>query len=165
MTVIREAGSPEEIQAAASLFEEYAASLGLDLGFQGFAAELAHLPGDYAPPHGVLLVAWGGDVALGCVALRPFELPTIAELKRLYVRPDGRGRALGVRLSESAILRAAQMGYERVRLDTLPSMVAAQHLYEGLGFREIAPYRFNPVPGTRYLELLLHEFESGKTHP
>ncbi len=157
MIVIREADTPEDTATAASLLEEYAASLGIDLGFQGFADELAQLPGHYAAPYGALLLAWDGDIALGCVALRPFELPAIAELKRLYVRPAGRGQAVGSRLSQAAIARAKQIGYERIRLDTLPSMHAAQRLYESLGFREIAPYRYNPVPDTRYMELLLQD--------
>ncbi|GAB2897779.1 GNAT family N-acetyltransferase [Paralcaligenes ginsengisoli] len=159
MMEIREANTPEEIRAAAVLFEEYAASLDIDLAFQDFAAEVALLPGAYAPPSGALLLAWDGDVTLGCVALRPFEPPAIAELKRLYVRPAGRGRAVGSRLSQAAIARAKQLGYERVRLDTLPSMLAAQRLYGSLGFHEIAPYRFNPVEGTRYMELLLQELQ------
>ncbi|TAL89632.1 MAG: GNAT family N-acetyltransferase [Candidimonas sp.] len=155
MIVIREADTPDDISTAASLFEEYAASLDVDLGFQGFADELATLPGHYAAPQGALLLAWEGDIALGCVALRALEPPAIAELKRLYVRPAGRGQAIGSRLSQAAIARAKQIGYERIRLDTLSSMLAAQRLYESLGFYEIPPYRYNPVPDTRYLELLV----------
>jgi ribosomal protein S18 acetylase RimI-like enzyme len=164
MTAIREAVSPAEIRTAGSLFQEYAASLGIDLGFQDFAAEVAHLPGDYVPPRGILLVAWDGSVALGCVALRAFEWPAVAELKRLYVRPDGRGRSLGTQLAKAAIARAARSGYERIRLDTLPSMQAAQHLYGSLGFREIAPYRFNPIPDARYMELPIQGLRAEGTH-
>jgi len=134
------------------LFEEYAASLDLDLEFQGFAAELAGLPGDYVAPRGALFLATEGKVALGCVALRPLEWPLVAELKRLYVRPQGRGRRLGRLLSLEALRAARAAGYERVRLDTLPSMVSAQRLYTELGFCDIDAYRFNPVPTARYLE-------------
>ncbi|SEL46260.1 Acetyltransferase (GNAT) family protein [Pseudoxanthomonas sp. GM95] len=153
--VIREAVLPNERGEVAALFEEYAASLGIDLGFQDFAAEVAHLDAHYAPPQGALYVAEREGTLLGCVALRAFAAPDIAELKRLYVRPAGRGHALGRRLSQIAISRAAALGYTQLRLDTLPSMLAAQALYAGLGFREIAPYRFNPIAGTRYLELML----------
>ena len=145
--------SPSEIGAARQLFEEYAASLELDLGFQGFATELVSLPGDYAPPRGALLLAVEGEAVVGCVGLRPFEWPRIGELKRLYVRPQGRGRGLGLRLSLEALREARDAGYQRVRLDTLPSMVSAQRLYESLGFYEIDAYCFNPVSGTRYMEL------------
>ena len=128
MTRIVQAISASEIEAARTLFDEYAAWLGLDLGFQGFAAELAALPGEYAPPRGALLLALNDEVALGCVGLRPLEWPRVAELKRLYVRPQGRGRRLGSLLSRAALSFARDAGYERVRLDTLPTMVSAQRL-------------------------------------
>ncbi|MCJ7562994.1 MAG: GNAT family N-acetyltransferase [Candidatus Aminicenantes bacterium] len=128
MTRIVQAISASEIEAARTLFEEYAAWLGLDLGFQGFATELAALPGEYAPPRGALLLALNDEVALGCVGLRPLEWPRVAELKRLYVRPQGRGRRLGSLLSRAALSFARDAGYERVRLDTLPTMVSAQRL-------------------------------------
>jgi GNAT superfamily N-acetyltransferase len=150
---IVQAASVAQLEASRELFMEYAAWLDLDLSFQGFDAELAALPGDYAPPHGALLLALDNDSAIGCVGLRPFEWPDTAELKRLYVTPQGRGRGLGILLSEAAISMARAVGYRRVRLDTLPSMAAAQHMYESLGFHEIDAYRFNPVAGTRYLEL------------
>ncbi|HSH68801.1 MAG TPA: GNAT family N-acetyltransferase [Deferrisomatales bacterium] len=153
MTRIVEAASRAEIEAIRALFQEYAAGLGLDLGFQDFAGELASLPGEYAPPRGALLLAVDGPAVLGCVGLRPFAWPDLAELKRLYVRPEGRGRQLGRRLSEAALGIARGIGYRRVRLDTLSTMAAARHLYAALGFREIGAYRFNPVPGARYLEL------------
>lgn len=144
-----------EVEVVATLFREYAASLGVDLSFQGFAEELATLPGAYAPPRGALLLASEEGKPLGCVGLRPLDWPEVAELKRLYVRPKARGKALGRRLSEAAIAAAKAAGYRSVRLDTLPSMAAAQRLYEALGFRETEAYRFNPVPGTRYMELAL----------
>jgi putative acetyltransferase len=137
-----------------TLFEEYAASLPFDLDFQGFADELAGLPGAYAPPRGRLLLALDGGSAVGCVALRPVDGQT-AELKRLYVRPRARGTGAGRRLTESAVAAARAAGYERIVLDTVPGMEAAQALYRSLGFADTAPYRFNPVDGASFLELRL----------
>ena len=154
-TRIVHASGAFEVEAARSLFEEYAAGLDLDLGFQGFAAELATLPAAYAPPRGALLLAVDGEAVLGCVGLRSLEWPDVAELKRLFVRPEGRGRRLGRLLSEAALTRARKTGYRRVRLDTLPAMGAARRLYEDLGFHEIDAYRFNPAEGTRFMELEL----------
>lgn len=153
--LIRDARFPQDRDCVEALFREYAASLDVDLCFQGFEEEVATLPGKYQGPGGALFLAFRGDAAIGCVALRALEPPDVAELKRLYVRPAGRGLALGRRLSETAIARAAELGYASLRLDTLPSMQAAQALYAALGFREITPYRFNPVDGVRYLELTL----------
>jgi ribosomal protein S18 acetylase RimI-like enzyme len=134
------------------LFEEYAASLTFDLSFQDFAGELAGLPGGYAPPTGALLLARVDDEPAGCVALRALDGGP-GELKRLYVRPAHRGLGLGRQLAERALAIAAELGYSSIRLDTTPEMGAAHELYRTLGFREIEPYRSNPVPGTRYLEL------------
>ena len=144
------ATTPEQIAIASALFREYAASLGVDLSFQQFDEELASLPGDYAPPRGRLLLA--GDTA--CVALRPLS-DDMCEMKRLYVRPAGRGTGLGRTLVQQIIEEARAIGYRAMRLDTLPSMTTAAALYRSLGFREIEPYRFNPVEGTRYFELAL----------
>jgi ribosomal protein S18 acetylase RimI-like enzyme len=149
-----DAGAPAEIESARSLFAEYASSLGVDLAFQEFEHELAELPSGYLPPAGALLLGFFGIQAVGCVGVRPLE-GAVCELKRLYVRPSARGRALGRRLTEEAIAAARRLGYERMRLDTLPTMEAAFALYRELGFREIEPYRFNPVPGTRFLQLEL----------
>jgi putative acetyltransferase len=154
MPVIVQAIDPQSIGLARQLFEELAASLGIDLGFQGFPAELAGLPGAYSPPGGRLLIALDGPHPAGCVALRPLE-GEVCEMKRLYVRPDYRGTGLGRLLAERIIAEARTAGYRWMRLDTLPSMAAARRLYHELGFREIPPYRYNPVPGTAFLELML----------
>jgi GNAT superfamily N-acetyltransferase len=139
------------------LFLEYAASLGFDLAFQDFEAELRELPGEYGPPAGALFVARRGKEAVGCVGVRPFDVEGTCELKRLYDRPAERGTGTGRALAEAAIAEARRLGYQRVVLDTVPSMGAARALYRSLGFTETEPYRFNPVPGTAYMALQLVE--------
>ncbi len=153
MVTIRPLAAPADVAVAKALFTEYAASLGIDLGFQDFDAELASLPGVYVPPAGALLLAEQASEVVGCVALRPLEPPLVAELKRLYVRPAARGQGAGATLSRAILACARTAGYERVRLDTLPNMGQAQALYLQLGFQEIAAYRHNPVPGTVFMEL------------
>jgi ribosomal protein S18 acetylase RimI-like enzyme len=152
MTDIRAARFPEDRASVREIFREYADGLDVDLSFQAFESELEDLPGKYAEPRGRVLLACEGTQIVGCVAMRPLE-EAICEMKRLYVRPSGRGQHLGNRLA-SAICRAArEASYQNIRLDTLPGMQAAQALYLSLGFRPIEPYVFNPVTGTRYLEL------------
>jgi len=140
----------DDVDLVRTLFGEYAGSLGVDLAFQGFEAELAALPGGYD----AVLVARGAGEPAGCVGVRPFE-DGVCEMKRLYLRPLARGTGLGRRLAEAAIARARELGYERMRLDTLPTMTAARKLYLSLGFVEVEPYRHNPVAGPAFLELRL----------
>jgi putative acetyltransferase len=152
---LAQAESPAQIAQARELFLEYAQSLGFSLCFQSFDTELASLPGDYAPPQGRLLLAeYEGQLA-GCIALHPLE-PGICEMKRLYLRPQFRGKGLGRILAERIIAEARSLGYRSMRLDTVgPLMKDAVALYRKLGFIDIAPYRPNPNPGTIYLELKL----------
>lgn len=142
------------MEEARKLFQEYAASLDFSLCFQGFEQELAGLPGNYAPPEGRLLLAWESGQAVGCVALRKLK-DGIAEMKRLYVRPGHRGERIGQKLVLTAIDQARAAGYGRIRLDTLPSMEQAIALYQSLGFKQITPYRHNPLPGALFMELNL----------
>jgi GNAT superfamily N-acetyltransferase len=152
MIVIREARFPEELDLLRAIFNEYAASLPVDLSFQDFNAELAGLPGKYAAPHGRVLLAFDGDQLVACGAMRPID-DTTAEMKRLYVRPAGRGQQLGRRLAEQICAAARQAGFARICLDTLPHMAAAQQLYASLGFEAIPAYVFNPIAGTQFLQL------------
>ena len=144
----------EELEKIRELFLEYAESLGFDLSFQNFDEELANLPGDYAAPKGCLLLARYKDELAGCVAIRPLE-SSICEMKRLYVKPKFRGLGIGRALAKAVIEQANQIGYTVMRLDTAPSMSAARALYESLGFRKIAPYRYNPIEGAVFMELKL----------
>lgn len=144
--------SPGDLAAVAELFRAYADGLGVDLSYQGFEAELAGLPGPYAPPAGALLLARGArGEPLGCVGMRPLAVDGCCEMKRLYVAAEGRGLGLGRALAEAIVGAAALAGYREMRLDTLPAMAAALALYRDLGFAPIAPYYDTPVAGTRFL--------------
>lgn len=151
---IFQATSAEEYHQARRLIEAYAAALGVDLEFQNFSHELDALAEVYGSPDGCLLLAQEEEQFLGCVALRKLD-KDLCEMKRLYVSRAGRGRGLGRALAKAVIERARTLGYERIRLDTLPTMHEARQLYASLGFREIAPYRFNPIAGTSFMELSL----------
>jgi ribosomal protein S18 acetylase RimI-like enzyme len=164
-----------ELDATRAIFEDYAASLAIDLGFQNFEEELEALPGEYAEPRGALLLALVNaadtDIAVkapplrrgpgfahvaGCCALRPLDTadyPNAAEMKRLYVRPEFRGWGLGRQLAEAILDTARGEGYGCVLLDTLDDMEAARALYEDLGFVEVPPYYHNPIPGSHYLKV------------
>ncbi|MGA2743533.1 MAG: GNAT family N-acetyltransferase [Candidatus Sulfotelmatobacter sp.] len=150
-----QAESPVQLAQARELFLEYARSLGFSLCFQNFDRELANLPGGYAPPEGRLLLAeYEGELA-GCAALHPLELD-ICEMKRLYLRPQFRGKGLGRALADHIIAEARRIGYQRMRLDTVePVMKDAVAMYRKLGFKEIAPYCPNPMSGVIYMELQL----------
>jgi putative acetyltransferase len=149
-----EAHTEERVPDIRILFQEYADWLGFDLCFQNFDRELAGLPGDYAPPGGRLYLAAVDEAIAGCVGLRPLEAG-VCEMKRLYVRPQFRGRGLGRMMAEKVIDDAREIGYERMCLDTLSWMTEALRLYESLGFVYIEPYRHNPIEDARYLELIL----------
>jgi GNAT superfamily N-acetyltransferase len=146
---ICDARIPADLSLVRCLFREYAAALGVDLCFQGFETELAGLPGRYARPQGGIWLAMNNGVPAGCVALRPID-QTAAEMKRLYVRPDNRGQGLGQLLIQQVVAAAKDAGYQRLCLDTLPSMAGAIRLYQQLGFTPIEPYCHNPVPGAMF---------------
>ena len=142
----------EDIENVRMLFREYAKTLGFDLSFQGFDEEVDSLPGQYAPPEGSLLIAAADNDILGCVALRKIE-GGICEMKRLFVRSEHRGKGIGRKLAEAVILAAQDIGYTRMRLDSISSMNEAINLYRSLGFRSTKPYCYNPMPGAVFLEL------------
>jgi putative acetyltransferase len=149
------AESSLQIAQARELFVEYAQSLGFSLCFQNFDQEMEELPGDYAPPEGRILVGEYEGRLAGCVALHKLEAD-ICEMKRLYLSPQFRGKGLGRRLAERIIAEAREIGYHRMRLDTVePVMKDAVAMYGKLGFRDILPYRANPIAGARYMELQL----------
>ena len=149
---LAEVAGGRDLEEVRDLFREYAGQVGVDLCFQDFPRELAELPGDYVAPSGTLLLARVSGFAAGCVATHRWSHDA-CEMKRLFVRHEFRGAGLGDTLAQAVIARARAEGYRRVLLDTLPSMGEAQRLYVRLGFREIAPYRFNPIPGAKYMEL------------
>jgi ribosomal protein S18 acetylase RimI-like enzyme len=157
MTIrISEARWPDDRGSVEALFREYVASLAEDISFQNVGDELAGLPGKYARPTGVVLIARDGEEAAGAIAYRMVE-PGVCEMKRLYVRPAFRGRGLGRELANELIEDARAQGYRTMLLDTLASMGAARGLYRDLGFAPIAPYYDNPLPGVMYMALELNE--------
>ena len=151
---IERAGTPEQIEAVRNLFREYSETPGVSVCVTGFAEEIASLPGAYAPPDGVLLLATVEGESAGCVALRRIASDA-GEIKRLYVRPDYRGEGLGRMLVEEIIGEAFATGYDRLCLDTLPSMRSAIKLYESYGFTAVAPYLPEPTPGALCFDLRL----------
>jgi len=148
----------ELLAAARSIFREYADSLDVDLCFQGFEAELAALPGEYAAPAGQLLLAMVDDDLAGCGAFRPLadvDYPNACEMKRLYVRPAFRRFGLGRLMAQRLLDDARRAGYSHMLLDTLDDMESARELYATLGFEDVAPYYYNPIPGAHYLRAKL----------
>ena len=162
---IERARSAQDLEATAQLFAAYATSLGLDLSFQEFDAELKSLPGKYAPPTGEILLARNGNgAAVGCVAVRPLSPPDCCEMKRLYILPAGRGLGVGKKLLHAILDIAVALGYNEIKLDTLPSMTQAISLYESAGFAPTAPYYKTPLTGTKFLARRLH-MSSATAHP
>jgi len=147
--------SPAQLEATRVIFREYAAGLGVDLCFQNFEAELASLPGEYGAPRGVLLLATVNGELAGCGACRALgdvDYANACEMKRLYVRPSFRGLGIGRMVAQALMDHAMRAGYSVMLLDTLDDMEAARGLYVALGFEEIPPYYFNPIPGAHYLK-------------
>ena len=150
--------TPELIEATREIFREYARSLDVDLCFQNFEAELAALPGEYAPPAGQLLLAFVDSELAGCGAMRALadvDYANACEMKRLYVRPAFRRFGLGRVLAQALLDEAQRAGYSEMLLDTLDDMEAARGLYASLGFEDVPPYYFNPIPGAHYLRVVL----------
>ena len=152
LITIEPARSPQDLESTAQLFAAYAQSLGFDLSFQNFDTELTSLPGKYAPPTGEILLARDNSGnAVGCVAVRPLSPPDCCEMKRLYILPAARGLGVGRKLLHGILDKALSLGYNEIKLDTLPSMRQAVSLYESAGFVPITPYYKTPLPGTVFL--------------
>ena len=151
MIQITTADFPRQLETVRAIFREYAVSLDIDLGFQNFESELTGLPGKFAAPRGRVLLAYNREELIGCVAMRPLD-DTTCEMKRLYVRPSGRGLRAGRQLAMRICDIARETGYHRIRLDSLPTMQAALDLYASLGFARIPAYVFNPIAGAVFLE-------------
>lgn len=161
LVTIERARSAQDLDSAAQLFAAYGDSLGIDLSFQGFDTELKSLPGKYAPPTGEILLARDiNGTAVGCVAIRPFSPPDCCEMKRLYVHPAGRGLGVGKKLLYKILYIAASLGYNEIKLDTLPSMSQAISLYEAAGFAPTTPYYKTPLTGTVFLARQLEIFST-----
>jgi len=166
---IRPAASESDLDAARVLFRAYAVDSRDDPEFaqcvpsREFEAEVAGLPGEYAAPRGVILLAWSGASAAGCVACRPLAEDGVCEMKRLFVGAAFRGQGVGAHLVRELLDRSGAMGYDKLRLDTLPSMQAAQRLYRVLGFYEIPAYMENPVRGAKFFEARLETASSRRS--
>ncbi|MFX0000370.1 MAG: GNAT family N-acetyltransferase [Candidatus Hodarchaeota archaeon] len=154
MLEIKQAFSEESYKLIKEIFIEYANYLAIDLDFQNFDEELKNIQGNYSPPEGCILLAYFEGKIAGCVAVRKLQ-DDICEMKRLYVRPNYQNKTIGKELSKAIIQKAKEIGYKYMRLDTLPFMKAALKIYASLGFKEIAPYRYNPIEGAKYFELKL----------
>jgi len=154
MTEIRNARFLDDLHAVQTIFHEYALSASVSLEFQDYEAEFSSLPGKYAAPEGCLLLAWHQERVVGCGALRKVDSNT-CEMKRVYIRPEGRGTGLGRQMVLRILEEARTKGYSRICLDVLPEFKAATHIYESVGFTPSAPVTFNPVPGTQFLGLNL----------
>jgi putative acetyltransferase len=148
------ANTEQDFETAKILFQEYAASLSVDLSFQDFEKELKTLQVQYHSPKGCLVIVYFEEKAIGCAAVRELETD-IAELKRMYLKPEYRRHKVGEQLLSFMLKKTKALGYKKIRLDTLPEMKAAKHLYQRFGFVEIERYRFNPVKGTVYMEKTL----------
>ena len=159
--IIKQAQTKTEIEEVRKLFREYETFLDVDLCFQSFKEEIACLPGKYSRPSGDLLVGLDGKRTVGCVAVRKLD-DGVCEMKRLFVRPEARGKGLGRRLAQEIIVVARELGYSLMRLDTLDRLTEAMHLYETLGFRRTEPYYENPLSGVVYWELELNEERAGQ---
>ena len=162
MITFREALSTADFEIASSLFQEYAESLGIDLEFQNFSKEIATPGQEYTKPHGALFLVFNSEqIVVGCFALRRFE-KEIGELKRMYLKQEARGQGIGAMMLQKALSIGVKLGYTRIRLDTLPSMTSAIGLYQKMGFYEIDAYRFNPIAGTKYMEINLQSNRDSK---
>lgn len=149
---LSEAESTKDYQNAAELFKEYACELGFDLEFQNFEEELKNIKAQYSRPYGIIILAQEtGKKPVGCVGIRKLE-GDICELKRMYIKKEGRGQGIGKAMLKKAIEIAQELGYTKIRLDTLPAMKSAIKLYENERFYQIEPYRYNSIKGAEYYE-------------
>ncbi|MCE1246693.1 MAG: GNAT family N-acetyltransferase [Firmicutes bacterium] len=151
--IIKTADSAEMLDLVRKIFCEYQRSIGIDLEFQDFKEELANLPGKYSPPQGRLYIGYIGEKPAGCIALRPMKEKGQCEMKRLFVRPEFRGKNAGKQLAEKIIADAREIGYSQMFLDTLTSMTSARELYTSLGFKPTEPYCYNPFENAEYFRL------------
>ena len=157
MTELTEAKSDKEYKTAIQLFKEYASQIGVDLEFQNFSKEIENIQNQYSRPKGVIFIASHNKIKnMGCFGIRELE-NAICELKSMYLKKEARGRGIGKMMLEKSIEVGKELGYKRMRLDTLPTMHSAIGLYEKMGFYEIQSYRFNPIEGTKYFEINLEE--------